>query len=157
VLGAARQGGGRHDQRAGIPSARFSECCTLRGTHTPTTGVPGGSTSCCRVGGAGGFPPRHCVLRSTSLDQHHCRDTVEYIILNSQRSCQHHCVTQPTNLPHNPCDWCHQQGVPLTCLRGILPQHDIVRHTCPCPCPCQCCRCVRGPQLGNDNGAPSHH
>jgi len=74
VLGAARQGGGRHDQRAGIPSARFSECCTLRGTHTPTTGVPGGSTSCCRVGGAGGFPPRHCVLRSTSLDQHHCRD-----------------------------------------------------------------------------------
>ena len=100
----------------------------------------------------GGFPPA-----TACSDQHHCRDSstsVEYIILNSQRSCQHHCVTQPTNLPHNPCDWCHQQGVPITCLRGILPQHDIVRHTCPCPCPCSAAGVSGDPSQGTTTALP---
>ena len=110
--------------------------------------------------GVGGFPPHRCVLRSASLqaEQHICRCWIIYPQLSEALSTQpcHMSSDSTHRLTAQSLRLCHQQGVPLTCLRGILPQ----QHTCPCPCrccPCRCCRCVREPQLGNDNGALSRH
>jgi hypothetical protein len=128
AIGAARQGG-RHDQLAGIASAQS----ILRPRHhTPTILTQTLSFPCCKYrcdltlsrwlylmlqglrtitkkweGGVWGFPPHRCVLRSASLqgEQH-----TDLPIIYPQRSCQHNCVmitcraTQPTDLPHNPCD-----------------------------------------------------
>jgi hypothetical protein len=127
AIGAARQGG-RHDQLAGIASAQS----ILRPRHhTPTILTQTLSFPCCKYrcdltlsrwlylmlqglrtitknwegGGVGVSPPPLRAPISVTAGR-----AAHLPIIYPQRSCQHNCVmitcraTQPTDLPHNPCD-----------------------------------------------------
>jgi hypothetical protein len=80
-------------------------------------------------GGCGGFPPtvacsdqRHCGESSTSADN------ISSEVLSTQLRHDHMSSDSTHRLTAQSLRLCHQQGVPLTCLRGILPQQYMHMH-----------------------------